>query len=320
MSTAAALERALDDLVGHARTPGLRYVVVNASSTLFERYAGVADITGQRPMRAGITMMAYSMSKTVTAAAVLQLVESNRVRLDDPVARYVSAQPYGSEFTVRQLLSHTSGTPNPIPLRWVHPSSAHETFDERAELARVLRRHGRLAFTPGTRFVLLEHRILAARRRRGAGERTAVHLVRHRLRPWSARRRPGPARLRDPRSRHACGGLPGEILPVQPDQALAHRSRADRRLRGPVAAHPRSLSEWTRVWRPRRHGRRLRRVPAGPACCAFVSVRRSDPRALRRATANRERNDSDDPRVAHGLEAAGPLTCSRKAAAVVSTA
>jgi CubicO group peptidase (beta-lactamase class C family) len=152
LSTAAALERALDDLVEHARTPGLQYVVVNASSTLFERYAGVADITGQRPMRAGITMMAYSMSKTVTAAAVLQLVESNRVRLDDPVARYVSPQPYGSEFTVRQLLSHTSGTPNPIPLRWVHPSSAHETFDERAELARVLRRHGRLAFTPGTRF------------------------------------------------------------------------------------------------------------------------------------------------------------------------
>jgi CubicO group peptidase (beta-lactamase class C family) len=146
------LELALDAIVQKGKTPGLQYVVVDAATTLFERYSGVADIAGRRPMRAQTTMMAYSMSKTITAAAVLQLVESKRVALDDPVARFIDWQPYGSEITVRQLLSHTSGAPNPIPLRWVHPVAGHAHFDERAALMSVLRKNPRLAFSPGTKF------------------------------------------------------------------------------------------------------------------------------------------------------------------------
>ena len=103
-------------------------------------------------MTADTTLMAYSMSKTVTAAAVLQLVEAGRVGLDDPVARFADWQPYGPSITVRQLLSHTSGTPNPIPLRWVHPVAAGDRFDERAALDRVLRANPRLAFAPGTKY------------------------------------------------------------------------------------------------------------------------------------------------------------------------
>ena len=136
----------------HRRAPGLQYVVVNKSATLFEAHEGLADIAAGRPMLAGTTMMAYSMSKTITAAAVLQLVEAGRLRLDDPVARYLDWQPYGREITVRQLLSHTSGIPNPIPLRWVHPAGEHATFDEPAALKSVAAKHPRLAFKPGTKY------------------------------------------------------------------------------------------------------------------------------------------------------------------------
>ena len=92
------------------------------------------------------------MSKTLTAAAVLQLVEAHKVDLDAPIDRYLDSQPYGPGVTVRQLLSHTSGIPNPIPLSWVHPSARHATFDERAALASVLREHPRLSSAPGTRY------------------------------------------------------------------------------------------------------------------------------------------------------------------------
>jgi CubicO group peptidase (beta-lactamase class C family) len=102
-------------------------------------------------MSAGTTMMAYSMSKTITAAAVLQLVEAKKIGLDDPISRYTNT-PYGDTITVRQLLSHTSGIPNPIPLRWVHSMSSHETFDEHAAVEAVVRRHPRLAFPPGTKY------------------------------------------------------------------------------------------------------------------------------------------------------------------------
>jgi len=153
MSNAIArLERALDDLVQQSRTPGLQYIAVDATSIVFERYAGFAELAGRRPMDANTTLMAYSMSKTITAAAVLQLVESNRVALDNPVDRYLAWQPYGGEITVRQLLSHTSGAPNPIPLRWVHPVGAHDTFNEHDALTLVLRKNRRLSSSPGTRF------------------------------------------------------------------------------------------------------------------------------------------------------------------------
>lgn len=135
-----------------AKTPGIQYVAVHAAGTLLEYHGGSADLAAQRPMLATTPMMAYSMSKTITAAAVLQLVEAGRVALDDPITRHVDAQPYGGEITVRQLLSHTSGIPNPLPLKWVHPAAAHATFDEAAALARVLDDHPKLKSRPGARY------------------------------------------------------------------------------------------------------------------------------------------------------------------------
>jgi CubicO group peptidase (beta-lactamase class C family) len=145
------LQKWLADLAGRA-SPGLQYTAVDDASTLFVSGAGLADLASRRPMLPGTTMMAYSMSKTFTAAAVLQLAEAGRLDVDDPVARFVSWQPYGDAITVRQLLCHTSGIPNPIPLRWVHSTAAHPTFDERAEFSKVLNRYPKLAFAPGTRF------------------------------------------------------------------------------------------------------------------------------------------------------------------------
>jgi D-alanyl-D-alanine carboxypeptidase len=146
------LKAFLDTVVRCSKTPGLQCLVVDRTATLFEYHGGAADLATNRPMLASTTMMAYSMSKTITAAAVLQLVQAKKLGLDDSVARHVDWQPYGDAITIRQLLSHTSGIPNPIPLRWVHSMSSHDAFDERAALDVVLRQHPRLAFPPGTKF------------------------------------------------------------------------------------------------------------------------------------------------------------------------
>ncbi|MFP5288343.1 MAG: serine hydrolase domain-containing protein, partial [Thermoanaerobaculia bacterium] len=51
-----------------------------------------------------------SVSKTLTAVAVLQLVEQGKVRLDDPIRKYVPSFPdKGSTITLRHILTHTSG-------------------------------------------------------------------------------------------------------------------------------------------------------------------------------------------------------------------
>src|SRR5215208_2630163 len=142
----------LNALTSASKTPGIQYVVVNATDVVFEYAGGWADIRRQVPVDAATTMMAYSMSKTITAVAALQLVEAGKVELDDPVERYVDFLPYGGSVTVRQLIAHTSGVPNPIPLRWVHPAEGHGSFDEKATFRAVLRDHPRLSFEAGTKY------------------------------------------------------------------------------------------------------------------------------------------------------------------------
>ena len=54
-----------------------------------------------------------SMTKLVTAVAVMKLVESKAVDLDAPIARYIPEFPAAFGITVRNLLSHSSGLPDP---------------------------------------------------------------------------------------------------------------------------------------------------------------------------------------------------------------
>jgi CubicO group peptidase (beta-lactamase class C family) len=184
----AAVPRAtsyLNTLISASNTPGIQYVVVNATDLVFEYHGGWADIRRQVAVDASTTMMAYSMSKTITAIAVLQLVEAGKVGLDDPVERYVDSFPYGKGVTVRQLISHTSGIPNPIPLRWVHPAARHGSFDENAALAAVLRDHPNLSFDAGTKYAYsnIGYWLLGKVVERASGQAFPAYVSEHILRP-----------------------------------------------------------------------------------------------------------------------------------------
>lgn len=144
-----AVTRSLDGLLQRGATPGLQYVVVTPDEIAFEYAGGWAALDTSRAMTADTTLMAYSMTKSITAIAVLQLVDAGLVSLDAPLGDW---SPYGGAITARQLLTHTAGIPAPLPLRWVHPAASHATFDEPAALARVLRSHHRAASPPGQRF------------------------------------------------------------------------------------------------------------------------------------------------------------------------
>ena len=145
------LRERLDALLAARASPGLQYTAVNRSGERFTYAAGLADIGARTALTDATRLIAYSMSKTVTAAAVLKLAATGRLGLDDAAKRYVDI-PYGPAVTVRRLLCHTAGLGNPIPLRWVHRPEQHAAFDERAALRAVVARNARLAAAPGTRF------------------------------------------------------------------------------------------------------------------------------------------------------------------------
>jgi len=142
----------LDRTIGKSIFPGIQYVVTDSSGRIFEYDGGLADISNGIPMRSGTTMMAYSMTKTFTAVAVLRLVDAGVIGLDDSVFKYVDYTPYGRSMTVRHLLAQMSGIPNPIPLRWAHPAAQHASFSEESALKKVLQENPDPDFSPGTKY------------------------------------------------------------------------------------------------------------------------------------------------------------------------
>ena len=141
-------------------------------------------------MTVATTMMGYSMSKTITAAAVLRLVQQQKVALDAPVTDYVGSLPYDAPITIRHLLTHTSGIPNPIPLRWVHLAHDHDRFDEAAAFAAVLAAHPRLRFEPGSKYAYsnIGYWILGRVIERVAGQPFTSYVTSHVLQPIGASR------------------------------------------------------------------------------------------------------------------------------------
>ena len=83
------------------------------------------------------------MTKIVTATAVLRLAEGGKLDLDAPADEYfrgfkVVSQPV--PVTVRQLLNHSSGLANPLPIRWVRPADTPDP-DRSAFVGRLLAKH-----------------------------------------------------------------------------------------------------------------------------------------------------------------------------------
>lgn len=146
------LTRFLDQYVD-SKVPGLQYIVIDADETIFVYAGGWADIKNREQMTRDTTMMGYSMTKTFTAVAILQLLEQKKLSLGDEFDLFIPKTPYsGKHITIRHLLDHTSGLPNPIPLRWVHLIEEHTEFNEDTALSQVLKENPKLDFEPGDRF------------------------------------------------------------------------------------------------------------------------------------------------------------------------
>lgn len=117
----AALEAAVEN-VHRAGVPGL-FAEVRDGDQVWRGAAGVADVTTGRPVTAGMRHRVGSITKTFTAAAVLQQVEAGRIGLDAPIGRYLPALvpgERGQAITVRMLLNHTSGLAEYLP--YAYPS------------------------------------------------------------------------------------------------------------------------------------------------------------------------------------------------------
>ncbi|WP_399880677.1 serine hydrolase domain-containing protein [Streptomyces sp. BBFR51] len=126
----AALDAAIEN-VHHAGMPGL-FAEVRDGDQIWRGGAGVADVTTGRPVTADMRHRVGSITKTFTAAAVLQQVERGRIDLDAPIGRYLPGLVPGARgdaITVRMLINHTSGLAEYLP----HAYSSLKAFPALAD-------------------------------------------------------------------------------------------------------------------------------------------------------------------------------------------
>ena len=152
MGSSQQLQNRLDLLVRNGRVPGIQYVAVGTDGIVAEACAGVADIASTEAVSPTTTFMVSSVTKTLTAGAILQLHDRGKLHIEDPLIDYVEDHPYGDELRLRHLLNQTSGIPNPPPLKWLHLVREHGRFDEAGALRQILAENPRLRFPPGTRY------------------------------------------------------------------------------------------------------------------------------------------------------------------------
>jgi D-alanyl-D-alanine carboxypeptidase len=114
------LKGALDELrvTGGApwgvKIPGIAAAVAHGSRGSIEMstaVSGVADPPGKTPLSSRSRFHVGSVTKTFTAALIMQLDQSGDLSLADPVSRWLD-YPNGDSITVEMLLGHTSGLPD----------------------------------------------------------------------------------------------------------------------------------------------------------------------------------------------------------------
>ncbi|MBN9605789.1 MAG: beta-lactamase family protein [Actinomycetales bacterium] len=107
----AGIEAVLDRELPASGAPGVAYAVVTDGELSAVGARGVAELGSGRTLADDTPFSIGSVTKSVTAVAILQLVEAGEVDLDASFARYLPAFAGGpaEPVTVRQLLGHTSG-------------------------------------------------------------------------------------------------------------------------------------------------------------------------------------------------------------------
>src|SRR5271169_5012398 len=129
--------------------PSASVAVVQGGKLVYAHAYGRAHIG---PDKAATPEMRYSIgsiSKQFTAAAILILQEQGKLKVDDPVGKYVPGLTRGDEVTIRQILSHTSGYQDYWPEDYLmkpmqQPTTAQEILDRWAKKP--------LDFEPGTQW------------------------------------------------------------------------------------------------------------------------------------------------------------------------
>jgi CubicO group peptidase (beta-lactamase class C family) len=118
----ARIAAAMQALVDDGRLPGVMTLISRKGKIAHWNAFGMRDIASGDPLEPDDVFRIYSMTKPITSTAIMMLVESGDIALEDPVSKFIpsflnltvleedgSRSPVARPMTIGHLLSHTGG-------------------------------------------------------------------------------------------------------------------------------------------------------------------------------------------------------------------
>ncbi len=148
-ATAAKIDEIAAKALTGSETPSVSIAVVQGGKISYAKAYGKARLDPSTDARPEMRYSIGSVSKQISAGAILLLVQDGKLSLDDHVSRYLPDLTRAGEITIRQLLTHTSGYQDFYPQDYVAPFMQKPVTAES-----ILDRWARkpLDFDPGTRW------------------------------------------------------------------------------------------------------------------------------------------------------------------------
>jgi D-alanyl-D-alanine carboxypeptidase len=128
--------------------PGAAILMARGDHILFREARGMANIELGVPLSPDSVFRIASVTKTFTAAMMLKLAETGKLKLDAPLDLYLPDFPNAANITLREMLNHTSGISDIVstPI----PGFSRRDLKTADLIAEISKRP--LDFAPGTRF------------------------------------------------------------------------------------------------------------------------------------------------------------------------
>lgn len=105
---ARIFQEQVEKATAESRIPGMVVAIREPDGRIFTAAVGKSDFSNNKPMRIGNSFYIGSISQSMLAAIVFKLEEEGRIKLEDPISRFLDF-PGGDNVTVEMLMDNSSG-------------------------------------------------------------------------------------------------------------------------------------------------------------------------------------------------------------------
>ena len=129
------------------RIPGISIGIIHKDKIIFSKGYGYSNVKKKKKITEKTLYRIASISKIFTAISIMQLVEKEKIYLDDSVTKYLPWLKSEEKITVRQLLTHSSGINR-------DGSTSHWVNDDFPEIEKIKRHveEGAISYSPIEKF------------------------------------------------------------------------------------------------------------------------------------------------------------------------